>query len=153
MLKLVAAVAASVLGLALSPVASAQERAPTTFVVVLSAANEVPGCPAGEESVARGTAVIHIDEDSGEITYRVIAANLPGTIAGAPGAHIHAGLAGDMGPVVGPLLLTGLESGVVAAGTATDPALAHAILADPARYYVNVHTTACPGGAVRGQLG
>lgn len=153
MLKVVAAVAAGVVALALSPVASAQERAPTTFVVALSAANEVPGCPAGEESGARGTAIIQVDEDTGEITYRVIAANLPGTIAGGPGAHIHVGLAGEMGPVRLVLELTGSESGLVAAGTAEDPVLALRILATPANYYVNVHTTACEGGAIRGQLG
>jgi hypothetical protein len=144
---------ASLVALALAAVAYAQEQAPTTFVVALSAENEVPGCPQGVESGARGTAVVQIDEETGEITYRVIAANLPGTIAGGPGAHIHVGRAGDTGPVVEPLQLTGNESGLVAAGTATNPALAAAILADPANYYINVHTTVCPDGAIRGQLG
>lgn len=152
MLKLLVALAAAIFGLVLmTPVAHAQER--TTFVAQLSAENEVPGCPAGEESGASGVAVIQIDEATGEITYRVVAFNLPGTIAGSPGAHIHVGAAGEMGPVVQPLDLTGLETGLVAAGTATNPALAEAILADPANYYVNVHTTVCPAGAVRGQLG
>ena len=151
--KLSIALAACVLALALSPVASAQERAPTTFVAVLSAENEVPGCPSGEESGARGVAIVQIDEDTGEIRYRVVGANLPGTIAGSPGAHIHVGRAGDMGPVVQPLVLTGRERGLVATGTAVNPALAEAILADPANYYVNVHTTVCPAGAIRGQLG
>jgi hypothetical protein len=104
-------------------------------------------------SGARGVAIIQIDEDTGEITYRVVATNLPGTIAGGLGAHIHVGPAGQTGDIVLHLLLTGLESGLVAQGTATDPALAAAILANPANYYVNVHTTECPGGAIRGQLG
>jgi hypothetical protein len=151
--KLFAALAVGVLGLALGPVAHAQDRAPTTFVAVLSAENEVPGCPAGEESGAGGRAIVRIDEDTGEITYRVVARRLPGTIAGSPGAHIHVGAAGDLGPVVQALELTGRERGLVATGTATTPALAEAILADPANYYVNVHTTVCPGGAIRGQLG
>jgi hypothetical protein len=153
MLKLSAALVVCVLALALSPAASAQERASTTFVAVLSAENEVPGCPAGEESGAGGVAILQIDEDTGEITYRVVATNLPGTIAGSPGAHIHVGAAGEMGPVVEPLQLTGLESGLVASGTATNLDLAEAILANPERYYVNVHTTVCPAGAIRGQLG
>jgi hypothetical protein len=153
MLKLSAVLTACILALALNPVANAQQRAPTTFVAVLSAENEVPGCPAGEESGARGVAIVQVHEETGEIRYRVVATKLPGTIAGSPGAHIHVGAAGDMGPVVQPLELTGRETGVVATGTAINPALAEAILADPANYYVNVHTTVCPAGAVRGQLG
>jgi CHRD domain len=152
MLKLSAVLAACVLALALNPVANAQQRAPTTFVTVLSAENEVPGCPAGEESGARGVAIVQIQE-TGEIRYRVVARKLPGTIAGSPGAHIHVGAAGAMGPIVEPLQLTGRDTGLVASGTAIDAALAEAILADPANYYVNVHTTVCPGGAIRGQLG
>ena len=96
---------------------------------------------------------MQVDAETGEISYRVTATNLPGTIAGSPGAHIHVGAAGSMGPVVQPLTLTGKEVGLVAAGTATNPALAAAILANPANYYVNVHTTTCMSGAIRGQLG
>jgi hypothetical protein len=153
MLKLSAVLAACVLAFALNPVANAQQRAPTTFVTVLSAENEVPGCPAGEESGASGVAIVQINDETGEISYRVVARNLPGTIAGSPGAHIHVGAAGEMGPIVEPLQLTGRDTGLVASGTAIDAALAEAILADPANYYVNVHTTVCPGGAIRGQLG
>jgi hypothetical protein len=151
--KLIVVLAVGVLGLALGAVAQTQDRAPRIFVAVLSAENEVPGCPAGEESGAGGRAIVRIDEDTGEITYRVVARRLPGTIAGSPGAHIHVGAAGEMGPVVQALELTGRDRGLVASGTATNPALAEAILADPANYYVNVHTTACPAGAIRGQLG
>jgi hypothetical protein len=153
MRRLRAALAAAVLVLVLGPVASAPAQPSTTFVVPLSAENEIPGCPAGEVSGAHGTAVIQIDEATGEITYRVVATNLPGSVTNSPGAHIHVGAAGDIGPVVAPLELTGLETGLVAAGTITDPGLAAAILAAPAGYYVNVHTDVCPSGAVRGQIG
>jgi hypothetical protein len=141
------------LALVLGPMTSAHERTSTTFVTALSAENEVPGCPAGVEGGAGGKAVVRIDQETGEITYRVVARRLPGTITGSPGAHIHVGAAGVMGPVVEPLQLTGRERGLVATGTATNPALAAAIVANPANYYVNVHTTACPAGAIRGQLG
>ncbi len=148
-----ATVAASLVALTLSAVAHAQTQAPTTLVVALSAENEVPGCPAGVESGAQGVAIVQIIAETGEIRFRVVAVNLPGTIADAPGAHIHVGAAGEMGPVVEPLELTGLETGLVAAGTVTNPDLAAAILANPESYYINVHTTVCPGGAIRGQLG
>jgi hypothetical protein len=151
MRKVYAIVIGALLVLAASAVAAAQPK--TTFVADLTAAEEVPGCPAGVESGARGVAVIQVNAETGEITYKVVATNLPGTIAGSPGAHIHVGAAGEMGPVVLPLALTGLERGLVAAGSATDAELAAAILAEPANYYVNVHTTTCPLGAIRGQLG
>ena len=150
LLGLLASVGLLLAGASALPVANAQERTLTTFVAQLSPENEVSGCGPGEASGASGVAIIQIDEVTGEISYRVVATNLPGTISGA---HIHEGMAGESGDVVEPLALTGLNSGLVAAGTASDPALAAEILANPANYYVNVHTTQCPGGAVRGQLG
>ena len=51
-----------------------------------------------------------------------------------------------------PFERTGLNTGLIAEGTTTDPALTAAILANPENYYVNVHTTACPTGTIRGQL-
>lgn len=153
MRMLYATVAAALVALVLNTAAHAQTHAPTTLVVPLSAESEVPGCPAGVERGARGVAIVQIDAETGEITYRVVAFKLPGTIAGSPGAHIHLGAAGEMGPVVLPLELTGLDTGLVAAGTVTNPELAVAILANPENYYINVHTTVCRGGAIRGQLG
>jgi hypothetical protein len=133
-------------------VANAQERPRTTLVAHLSAENEVPGCEAGVESGANGVAVIQIDAVTGEISYRVVATNLPDTIAGSPGAHIHRELPGqETGPIVLHFARTGLDNGLVAAGTSTNPTLAAAILANPENYYANVHTIVCPPGTV--QLG
>jgi hypothetical protein len=145
--------AAAALALLVTPAANAQER--TTFVAQLSAENEIPGCPEGVESGAGGVAVVQIDEATGEISYRVVAFKLPGTVrAQGLGGHIHIGDPTTAGPVVEPLQLTGLSTGLVAAGTATDePALAAAILDNPENYYVNIHTDVCPTGAIRGQLG
>ena len=63
-------------------------------------------------------------------------------------AHIHKGGAGKAGPVVVPL---GAKYTAKGCTTAT-AALAKAIAAQPAAYYVNVHTKKYPAGAVRGQL-
>ena len=152
MLKLYGVLVASALALLLSP-AHAQAKPATTFVAKLSAENEVPGCPPGEASGARGVAIVRVDEETGTIRYRVVATRLPGTIAGSPGIHIHEGGAEEAGPVEQGLELTGRNRGLVATGQVVNPMLAAAIVADPANYYVNVHTTVCTGGAVRGQLG
>jgi len=54
--------------------------------------------------------------------------------------------------MVVPFELTGLNTGLVAAGTTTNTTLAAAILTNPENYYANVHTTACGPGTIRGQL-
>jgi CHRD domain len=64
--------------------------------------------------------------------------------------HIHQGARGVNGPIVVPLNIRSIN-GVTACVPAT-AILARAISANPAGYYVNIHTPAAPGGAVRGQL-
>jgi CHRD domain len=125
--------------------------APTTFVAVLTAAEEVPLCgPA--TNAARGVAVLHVrDQAAGTVEYTLVANNLPGTLTAA---HIHVAPPGEPGPVVQPLPLTpGAENGVVGQGTFSNPALLAALQAQPGAYYVNVHSTACGPGVIRGQLG
>lgn len=79
----------------------------------------------------------------------------------APGngraAHIHEGPAGANGPVVANLAWP--EDGDAAdcltegeAGKGLAPGKVLEILENPEDYYVNVHNTEFPGGAVRGQL-
>ena len=148
-LRLVAALIA-LLTLALSAQAFARKPEPKTFVAVLNAADEVPHCaPAGNS--ARGVAVLHVvDEATGVVRYKLVANNLPGDTTVA---HIHIAPPGVAGPVVQPLPFTpGEENGVIGRGTFTNKALLDAIQADPGAYYVNVHSTACPTGVIRGQL-
>jgi hypothetical protein len=114
-----------------------------TFTTTMTGAAETPpGDPTG-----RGTARITLDPDHGQISFelRVSGIDLP-----ALAAHIHKAPAGVEGPVVVPLVAPtyGVSSGTVSA----DPAIIRDIEANPDTYYVNVHNTPYPGGAVRGQL-
>jgi CHRD domain-containing protein len=100
------------------------------------------------EPNATGTAVIRILKDTSTVCYRLHAANvtLP-TVA----AHIHRGAAGTNGPVVVPFTAPAAD-GNSSGCTASTPAIVDDILANPAGYYVNVHTTEHPAGAIRSQL-
>jgi hypothetical protein len=64
-------------------------------------------------------------------------------------SHIHKGGSGAAGPVVVPLGGAFKMKGC----TTTTASVAKAIVAKPGGYYVNIHTTKFPGGAIRGQLG
>jgi CHRD domain len=145
LLKLFVAFAAGALVLLVTQTANAEP--PTRSVVQLSAE-----CDAAVESGATGYAYLSINDTNDRITYSVAAFDLPGTLTAA---HIHGPinpLTGN-GPIAANLELTGLNSGFVATKSTTDPALAAAILANPANFYFNLHTTTCPGGALRGSLG
>jgi hypothetical protein len=69
----------------------------------------------------------------------------------ATAAHIHQAPAGVAGPVVVPLP-TPDASGMAKGCITVQRSLVEAILANPAGYYANVHTTDFPAGAIRGQL-
>jgi hypothetical protein len=88
-----------------------------------------------------GSAVLRLRKGQGRVCFKLEAQN----IAAPTAAHIHQGGPEAAGPVVVPL---GTSSGCVAAARV----LVNAILADPAGFYVNMHTADFPAGAVRGQL-
>ena len=81
------------------------------------------------------------------------------------GMHVHRGLPGQNGPVVldsglrmaegNPPLVSRASAQLTAEMDLTRPGVSEAVgalLADPSNYYINLHTDANPGGAVRGQL-
>ncbi len=74
-------------------------------------------------------------------------------------AHIHKGKAGENGPVVANLAWPQDGQAADCLDARLRPAqfpggddVVADILANPGDYYVNVHNTVYPGGAVRGQL-
>jgi hypothetical protein len=115
------------------------------FTTTLTGAAEVPGPGDPDGS---GTASLTLNPGLEQVCFELSVSNiaLPAT-----GAHIHIGTADVAGPVVVPLTApdaSGTSSGCVHA----DRDLILAILQNPEGYYVNVHSTEFPAGAVRGQL-
>ena len=87
--------------------------------------------------------------DGTQLCFGITVTNLDQPIA----AHIHKGRPNQNGPIV--VALTAPSSGDPGASSGcvtVDPALAQAILKNPHKYYANVHTSAFPNGAERGQL-
>jgi hypothetical protein len=118
---------------------------------VLKGTNEIRSAtaPHGGDPDARGSATILISRGGGMVCFGITIRATDTPIL----AHIHKGPAGVNGPVVVPLTPPsagdpGASSGCVAA----DPVLLRDIQQHPSEYYVNVHTTAFPGGTARGQL-
>jgi hypothetical protein len=132
---------ALLLALVLAAPASAGGR---PFATTLRGAQEVPG-PGDPDGV--GSASLQLNHGQGTICYTLTASGLATPTA----AHIHAAPAGVAGPVVVPLVPP--VSGTSSACTTADRDLIKAIIQHPENYYVNVHTTEFPAGAIRGQLG
>jgi len=151
-----------------TPTTPSGNAGPIVLTASLSAANEVPPI-ANAEANARGTVIITFDvprnaagavTGAGTISFSAQLASFP---AGTPAtlAHIHIGTAGVTGlPVVNttlsaasPVLLDANGSGTLTfINIPISQADATAIVANPAGYYFDVHTTLNPTGAVRSQL-
>ena len=109
----------------------------------LTGAEEVP--PADPDG--SGFASISVNPGTGTVCYDVTTENIDAVAA----AHIHQEVFGVNGDVVVDLMPTGQSwSGC---NEDVSRALALDLIRNPSGYYVNVHTAAFPGGAIRGQLG
>jgi CHRD domain len=110
---------------------------------VLTGAKE----PGGGDPNGRGsfTAIV----DGNRLCYGLSNRNIEN-----PGAaHIHRGRSGVAGDIVVPLEQPSSgDPGASSDCVRIARSLARAILANPNRYYVNVHTAGLPDGAIRGQL-
>ena len=101
------------------------------------------------EPNASGTAILRFRRDAQLICYRL---TVKGVTLPTVGAHIHRGATGTNGPVIVPFEPPG-TTGTSAGCTETPAATIDEILANPAGFYVNIHTRQHPGGAIRAQLG
>ncbi len=126
---------------ALATSAAPALAAGTTLTAMLAGANET----AGGNAQGSGTFKVEADVETGDFCYTLTADKI-----GTPTmAHLHAGAAGKDGDVVVPLTVTGAASDEC---VAIEPDKLKPILADPAGFYINVHTAEFPNGAIRGQL-
>ena len=117
----------------------------------LAAKNETTG----STSTAKGHTLIKVRQDGTiEFKTQILNRNHETFVAG----HIHQAPVGVAGPIVVPLFVAPTpstsarhikQSGVATPSAGTTGA---ALCANPSAYYVNYHTTAFPGGAIRGQL-
>ena len=119
----------------------------TAWSAMLSGANEVPHV----HSPATGQAYVTLSADMSMLHYRVLVAGIHGVTA----AHFHEAPAGENGPVVFPIFSGGPpsfdEHNPVSGMVPVDIKQVAALAAGD--HYVNVHTTAYPGGEIRGQVG
>jgi hypothetical protein len=128
----------------------------TSFDADLTGANEVPAVATS----AAGNATVEIS--GGSLNYTLNITTAPATAVTF--AHIHQGTSGVSGAIRVNLCGTGapVPACPAGSGTVTGSAAAAAvqgisidsllILIRSAQTYINVHTTANPGGEIRGQL-
>ena len=113
----------------------------TNFSGTLSGANETPP----NSSAATGTADFSYNSDtkilSGTVTYSGIT---------PVAAHIHKGAVGEAGAVIFPLGETSLASPISFTSVPLDATQEADLMNN--LYYVNIHSTAYPGGEIRAQL-
>ena len=124
-----------------------QGRAAATTDVGLVATMTGSAEPGGGDRDGRGAAYVLVT--STKICYGLVVNSLVKPTA----AHIHRGRTGVNGPIVLPLRAPATgnhgQSGGCLSGT---PTLRSQLKSTPTQFYVNVHNTAFPNGAIRGQL-
>ena len=114
------------------------------LAVTMTGVQEVPG---PGDSDGSGTAVVRVDPRQAQVCWDVYARQIDRPIA----AHIHRGAEGVAGPPVVTLTTPG-EDGRSQGCINVDPTLARELSMQAHAFYMNVHTSAFPGGAIRGQL-
>src|SRR5918911_200405 len=139
---------------------STSPPAPETFVATMNGANERP---TAKSVPGTGTATFTVNGSA--INYTITVNNM----TGVTGAHIHPGDANSTGGVIVPFPITGTPTGAVngqltsGSFTAADikaatqggtPISMDSLLTlmRTSNAYVNVHTSANPGGEIRGQI-
>lgn len=143
-MRRIAWLAAGVAAFAIAGCETVAEVTQPTMNAQLTGAAEVPG--PGDPDGA-GHAEVSIVDGADRICYEIEEVRNLGPVTAA---HIHRGAAGAAGPPV--VTLEPPTDGHSKACAEVAGSLADEIEANPAMFYVNVHTSDYPDGAIRGQL-
>jgi hypothetical protein len=122
---------------------SSGEAQPIEIEVELTGDAEVPG--PGDDDGA-GTALLTITPGSTELCYELDVVNVDDIVA----AHVHEGREGIAGPIA--VTLDPPTSGSSEGCVETSTSIVEGLADGSREFYVNVHSTELPDGAVRGQV-
>ena len=145
--------ALSLLGVATLPVMAGTRQADVYRLTLSGDQEATPTCapPAvcGDPDATSSVWLqVHAVQD--RVCFRASWSSIDGTVVAA---HIHPAPAGVPGPVAIPLFSGTFAGTDSTSGCVSANGLAAAIIANPAGYYVNIHSTVFPAGAVRAQIG
>jgi hypothetical protein len=147
-LAVLLALAVGLIGMAKSATADNGGR-PFSTSLTGEAEVTIAGVPNQGDLDGTGTAMITLNPGQGQVCWEI---EVSGITLPAAAAHIHVGASTTTGPVV--VGLSAPDANGVSMGCAlASRDLIKAIIQNPADYYVNVHTSDFPAGALRGQLG
>ena len=99
---------------------------------------------------AIGAMIVIVNPTRDTVCFLTRWAGIDGTVVAA---HIHEAPAGVAGPVRVPLFSGSFGGSDMTRDCVSAMGFADDILADPADYYVNIHSSVYPAGAIRAQLG
>lgn len=143
------------------PTVAANDTASRTgFFELAPTAAEVPG---GGDPHGNVRAFLQLDGPRNSVCYLISWAGLKGKVTAA---HLHKAVAGKTGPhhidLLNDAAISGKRGSAAACvdadeahghGMAPDPRAVRAVLKNPDRFYLNLHSSAFPDGARRAQLG
>jgi hypothetical protein len=113
-------------------------------------ATPTPACGVGDTD-GTGTGKITVNVGQDRVCWEFTVANIDPPHAG----HIHRGPAGRNGPIVVNFFTNAVGTPGPLSGCTTAPLtkeLLKDIMQNPTDFYLNLHNTPFPGGAIRGQL-
>lgn len=129
------------------------------FNASINGKNSVPA----KDTKAVGEVIVNISKDEKTIHFKVMVANIENVLA----SHFHMAPPGSNGGIVVPLFAnpnpqpSGPMNGIMVEGDITASDVVGALAGDldgfieairSGNIYINIHTTANPGGEIRGQL-